>query len=449
MIRQTDSWPARSASRGSARSTCRPAPRGRVTSVALEKFQVSLLAERLEELLDEVLRRTGGLTSVPAATPADLTDDEPLDLPLMEDFRVGAIALAWDGEDERVVIEAQEESETPVEPLADDVPENGPDVLRVRITARPARGRSPSVRCASSARAGRRARCAACRWTPKGTSARGRTATGPPMAESRRLRGSRPPPRVTRVPRVTGASPGHQPDDHAAALELLAQGDLEVEGRLVVASNATLYCTIRGGGTEAACVYKPVAGERPLWDFPHGTLAGREVAAYAVSRAAGWNLVPPTVYRDGPFGPGMCQLWIDADAGGGPGRAVPQRGPPGAARHGRVRRGGEQRRPQDRPPAAGQRRPAVRLRSWRLLRRGVQAAHRAVAVARPQAARPGAGRAGPAQDRTGHRVAGRRAAAAADRGGDNRHQAAGGPAAEAGVHPYPPEDWPAVPWPPY
>ena len=67
------------------------------------------------------------------------------------------------------------------------------------------------------------------------------------------------------------------------------------------------------GGTQAACVYKPVAGERPLWDFPNGTLAGREVAAYLVSHASGWNVVPPTVYRDGPFGPGMCQLWIDAD----------------------------------------------------------------------------------------------------------------------------------------
>ena len=118
--------------------------RGRVTSVALEKFQVSLLAERLEELLDEVLRRTGGLTSVPAATPADLTDDEPLDLPLMEDFRVGAIALAWDGEDERVVIEAQEESENPVEPLAEEVPDSGPGVLRVRIT--PAEARAFSQR---------------------------------------------------------------------------------------------------------------------------------------------------------------------------------------------------------------------------------------------------------------------------------------------------------------
>ncbi len=63
------------------------------------------------------------------------------------------------------------------------------------------------------------------------------------------------------------------------------------------------------------CVYKPIAGERPLWDFPTGSLAGREVAAYAVSRAAGWDVVPPTVMRDGPFGPGMCQLWIDHDPG--------------------------------------------------------------------------------------------------------------------------------------
>jgi uncharacterized repeat protein (TIGR03843 family) len=104
-----------------------------------------------------------------------------------------------------------------------------------------------------------------------------------------------------------------QPEDNAAALELLTLGRLEVEGRLVVASNATLYCTVRHDGQEAGCVYKPVAGERPLWDFAVGSLAGREVAAYAVSRAAGWNLVPPTVFRDGPFGPGMCQLWIDAD----------------------------------------------------------------------------------------------------------------------------------------
>jgi len=103
------------------------------------------------------------------------------------------------------------------------------------------------------------------------------------------------------------------PGDDAAALSLLENGSLEVQGRLVVASNATFYAAVSDKGTEAACVYKPVAGERPLWDFPVGTLAGREVAAYAVSAAAGWHLVPPTVFRDGPFGPGMCQLWIESD----------------------------------------------------------------------------------------------------------------------------------------
>jgi uncharacterized repeat protein (TIGR03843 family) len=74
-----------------------------------------------------------------------------------------------------------------------------------------------------------------------------------------------------------------------------------------------MYCTVRHGDRQAACVYKPVAGERPLWDFPTGTLAGREVSAYLVSVAAGWHLVPPTVFRDGPLGPGMCQLWIESD----------------------------------------------------------------------------------------------------------------------------------------
>jgi hypothetical protein len=97
------------------------------------------------------------------------------------------------------------------------------------------------------------------------------------------------------------------------ALALLTDGALEIEGRLVDASNATLYCSVALDGIDAACVYKPVRGERPLWDFPDGTLAGREVAAYEVSAASGWLIVPPTVYRDGPLGPGMVQLWIDLD----------------------------------------------------------------------------------------------------------------------------------------
>jgi uncharacterized repeat protein (TIGR03843 family) len=123
------------------------------------------------------------------------------------------------------------------------------------------------------------------------------------------------PGRAARTSRKTvPAGDGDGPVEDQSALELLTRGALEVEGRLVEASNATLYCSISYEGTQAACVYKPVAGERPLWDFPLGTLAGREVAAYTVSQAAGWGIVPPTVMRDGPFGPGMCQLWIDADA---------------------------------------------------------------------------------------------------------------------------------------
>ncbi|MFF4789911.1 SCO1664 family protein [Streptomyces sp. NPDC001276] len=98
----------------------------------------------------------------------------------------------------------------------------------------------------------------------------------------------------------------------AESAELLAQGELTVRGRIREASNAALFCTVAYDGLEASCVYKPVAGERPLWDFPDGTLAAREVAAYEVSEATGWSLVPPTVLRDGPYGEGMVQLWVEA-----------------------------------------------------------------------------------------------------------------------------------------
>lgn len=98
-----------------------------------------------------------------------------------------------------------------------------------------------------------------------------------------------------------------------AVLRLLREGEISVEGRLVDASNATLYCAVTLEGVTAAAVYKPVRGERPLWDFPDGTLAGREVGAYLVSQVTGWDIVPPTVMREGPYGPGMCQLWVDVD----------------------------------------------------------------------------------------------------------------------------------------
>ena len=95
----------------------------------------------------------------------------------------------------------------------------------------------------------------------------------------------------------------------AAAVE----GELELTGRITTASNATFL----GAIGEVQVVYKPIAGEHPLWDFPDGNLASREVAAYLVSESFGWNVVPRTWLREGPLGPGMVQLWQYADPGRG------------------------------------------------------------------------------------------------------------------------------------
>jgi uncharacterized repeat protein (TIGR03843 family) len=97
------------------------------------------------------------------------------------------------------------------------------------------------------------------------------------------------------------------PDD----CEVLRRGELTVIGRIRSASNATFLCEAHLGELQAHCVYKPIAGEAPLWDFPDGTLAGRELSAYLVSDALGWNIVPYTIIRDGPAGRGMLQLWVD------------------------------------------------------------------------------------------------------------------------------------------
>lgn len=94
---------------------------------------------------------------------------------------------------------------------------------------------------------------------------------------------------------------------------LLGQGELQVTGRLVDASNATLYANVTLDSVEMACIYKPVAGERPLWDFADGSLANREYGAYLISRELGFDLVPLTVLRDGPYGIGMAQEWITVD----------------------------------------------------------------------------------------------------------------------------------------
>jgi uncharacterized repeat protein (TIGR03843 family) len=132
------------------------------------------------------------------------------------------------------------------------------------------------------------------------------------------------------VPLDPGGATGLPPAlSDPEALALLRTGDIELEGRLVDASNTTLRGFISADGVTARCVYKPVRGERPLWDFPDGTLADREYAAYLISAAGGFDVVPPTLLRDGPLGPGMCQLWIDEERqdepplGFVPTRAVP------------------------------------------------------------------------------------------------------------------------------
>lgn len=96
-------------------------------------------------------------------------------------------------------------------------------------------------------------------------------------------------------------------------MSLLEIGEIAVEGRLVDASNATLFVVVSHQGEETRAIYKPVAGERPLWDFPDGNLASRERAAYLVDQALGFNHIPLTIVRDGPFGIGAVQQWIEID----------------------------------------------------------------------------------------------------------------------------------------
>ena len=108
--------------------------------------------------------------------------------------------------------------------------------------------------------------------------------------------------------------------DRASALEILRDGEIEIVGRIVGSSNNALFVTVTLPCPDPAepprvieAIHKPTIGERPLDDFPDGTLTRREVAAYLVSEASGWDIVPPTVLRDGPFGDGMVQAFIEPD----------------------------------------------------------------------------------------------------------------------------------------
>lgn len=99
----------------------------------------------------------------------------------------------------------------------------------------------------------------------------------------------------------------------AEVLQALQQGTVEIEGMLSWSSNYAFLVQVCDGALELGAVYKPARGERPLWDFPQNTLCLRERAAFIISEAIGWHIVPPTVLRDAQHGPGSVQLFIDHD----------------------------------------------------------------------------------------------------------------------------------------
>lgn len=101
--------------------------------------------------------------------------------------------------------------------------------------------------------------------------------------------------------------------DVDALIRLLSRGRMHIIGQILASSNYAFLARVEYDEVDALAVYKPRRGEVPLWDFPRGTLCVREVAAYLLSRALGWPSVPPTVLRDGEYGPGMLQLYIDCD----------------------------------------------------------------------------------------------------------------------------------------
>jgi uncharacterized repeat protein (TIGR03847 family) len=118
----------------------------RLTSVALEKAQVAVLADRMDAILDELMRRPEFAGSIPAVVPQSAEDDQPLEQPILEEFRVGVLALAWESDAERIMIEAQAATEQDDEELADDDDETAPDLLRVLLTAVQARAFSKRAR---------------------------------------------------------------------------------------------------------------------------------------------------------------------------------------------------------------------------------------------------------------------------------------------------------------
>ena len=263
----------------------------RVVSVILEKQQVAVLAERIAALLVEINRRFG--TPLPPET--EVEDLSPLVTPVDAEFRVGTMGLGWDAEAQTVVVEllAVTDTEFDASVVLDDA-EEGPDAVRVFLSpggraavrvplTRRHLGRPPALPAVRRTAGPRGAHLRAHQRIPARRVRRGR----------RRTRTRDEPPTTPRLARCCCAASWKSSGESARP--------------------ATPPSCARPPGTTRAvhCVYKPVAGEQPLWDFPDGTLAGREFGAYLVSAALGWNIVPLTIIRDGPAGRGMLQRWVD------------------------------------------------------------------------------------------------------------------------------------------
>ena len=265
---------------------------GRVVSVALEKVQVAVLADRLGQLLVELDKR-----GIAPEDPIDssVEDTSPLDEPLNEAFRAGALTLGWDGDAELILVEARAESEDgePIDPDEDDdEDEDGPDLLRVRMTADAARS-SSSAPFASWPPGVRRARSAASRSIRRATSARAATATTSTDQPANAGPGDRP------AHPARGRDRDRRP--HRRLVEQRDAGHGHVPARIRSRPNRSMPSTSR----------PPASGRSTT--SPTGRCPAARWPAWHVSEALGWGIVPPTVLRDGPFGEGMVQEYIELD----------------------------------------------------------------------------------------------------------------------------------------
>ena len=231
---------------------------GAIHSFAIDKSQVIALADRIAMLIGELKAADYRFENVVAVN---------LEVPLIPEFQIGVIGIVWLGESEQVSLDIQEITEGDND--LDLESKDGPAVFRIMMSPDIANafiGQSRKVVAAG------RAPCPFC---------------GLP---------------IKRMDICV-----QELMDIEDSFDQLVTGPIEIVGRLVDASNASLFCKV--GNVNA--IYKPIAGERPLWDFPDGNLAWREVAAYQMSEALKLNCVPPTILREGPFGEGSLQLWID------------------------------------------------------------------------------------------------------------------------------------------